>query len=89
MTGSQRCRSCGAPIRWVKTQSELGKHMPVDDERWWLLPGAFKGDGDVVGVDDQGVTRRGYRVAAKTFCAFEVGTSHFATCPNADAHRKR
>jgi len=43
----QKCRSCGAPIEWVKT--DAGKWMPVDPD----------------------------------------GTSHFATCPDAEKWRKR
>ena len=45
-----KCKSCGAPIAWVKTTA--GKNMPVDTS------------------------------------AEHYGESHFAHCPNADAHRK-
>ena len=56
----QTCRSCGAPIRWLRTRSL--KNMPVDDPTGQILPTAF--------FDPK------------------VHVSHFATCPNAERHRK-
>ena len=53
------CRSCKAPIVWLKTSR--GKNMPADASS--------------VGVDD---------------VLFDPAKhiSHFATCPNANQHRK-
>ncbi len=70
------CRSCGTTIRWCQTP--LGKKMPVDIDS---VPG---GNVDLVKIGpgkymakvvaaDEGVNR--YR-------------SHFASCPNADKHRR-
>jgi len=54
------CRSCGAPIVWVKTQAK--KSMPVDAHTYDAEDGlAFN---------------------------HKKHVSHFATCPNADKHRK-
>lgn len=62
---SKQCKSCGAPIIWVKSLG--GADMPLDaePEKRFILDGAAAA------------------VARTTY------TSHFATCPNADQHRKR
>lgn len=70
------CASCGANIRWVKT--EYGKAMPIDFDpsprgNIAIIDGLAVVDGKAVRLDDK---RPRY-------------TSHFATCPNASAHRKR
>lgn len=73
------CRSCGAPIRWARTST--GKRMPVDaepnpDGNVTLIPPLESADFPLAVVSserDPSVIRY---------------TSHFATCPNADAHRK-
>jgi hypothetical protein len=81
-----RCRSCGAPIRWAVTVN--GKRMPVDDQP---TP-----DGTLVLSDPSpgayAPTVAQY-VEPEQSPLFEVPdpprfTSHFATCPNADQHRK-
>lgn len=63
------CRSCGAPIKWVKTAK--GKNMPLDlksEEKRIVVVGA----------------------GAKGEFGYIVDTylSHFATCPQANEHRK-
>jgi hypothetical protein len=73
-----RCGSCGAAIFWAKTQ--IGKRIPID-----LEPRA---DGNLV-------VRRAQAgvVAVPLAKAGELGpdevlhVSHFATCPDAPAHR--
>jgi len=76
---STHCSSCGAPIIWAK--SKAGKAMPVDAEP--------VRDGNVM------LEQHGLRVTAVvTGESMLPGVqtlykSHFATCPNADAHRKR
>ncbi len=76
-----RCRSCEAPVFWAVTDG--GKRMPVD-----LQP---EDDGNLVivgmGPDDAA------RVTVVEPSAPMLGDppryrSHFATCPNADHHRK-
>jgi hypothetical protein len=64
------CKSCQAPIIWVKTSS--GKNMPVDEkpESRFILDG--RGEGNTP-----------YATMIKAY------VSHFATCPNADKHRKK
>jgi hypothetical protein len=76
------CRSCGAAIRWAVAVN--GKRMPVDDQP---MP-----DGNLILSDP---TPGAY---APTVAYVDPGAlllddpprfvSHFATCPNADQHRK-
>jgi hypothetical protein len=72
---STNCRSCGADILWV--WSIRHKKMPVDaepSERGNLILTDAPGGGSMAVR-----ARDGDR---------ELYTSHFATCPNAKAHRK-
>lgn len=72
MPDASTCRSCGAPILWVKT--EAGKRMPIDakpERRVVLDPLAVR-----LGADE--LTAR----------VVDTYVSHFATCPNAAQHRK-
>lgn len=79
------CRSCGAAIRWAATVN--GKRMPVDDQP---TP-----DGTLILSDP---TPGAYAPTVALFVAGQPSlfdepdpprfTSHFATCPNADQHRK-
>lgn len=70
------CRSCGAPIYWALTGA--GKRMPVDAEPSQAGTVELRlRSGAIVAIvhgspDGAGAWR----------------TSHFATCPNADAHRR-
>lgn len=73
------CTSCGAEIRWAKT--EKGKWMPIDP-----LPAE---NGNIVPIG------RGDQVLAHVLSKDENPeehahryTSHYATCPNANQHRK-
>jgi hypothetical protein len=83
--GAGRCRSCEAEIVWVKMVVS-GKNMPLDAD-------PDPEHGNII------VTKEGYgipltsltgpsRDAAKR-CGVELRVSHFATCPNADQHRRR
>lgn len=67
------CRSCQAPIIWVKTPR--GKNMPLDLSET-NAPGTIRW---IVGVD------RSIRRALEGEPGRE---SHFSTCPNASQHRK-
>lgn len=83
MYNEGQCRSCGKRIRFIRMKS--GKSMPVDDA---ILN--YK-------VDPKGkeriVTPGGDVVACVTGVSADEATgfgyiSHFATCPNANRHRK-
>ena len=74
------CNSCGAPIRWAETTN--GRRMPVNAEPdpdgnvvlLYPSPGAA-----LAMIVDPGQT---------TLDDAPRYLSHFATCPNADQHRK-
>lgn len=75
------CRSCSAPIVWAVTEN--GKRIPLDAEAVVLIPtGAFR---LVDGGEDFGGSYCDVAVSVKAEALY---VSHFATCPNADAHRK-
>ena len=74
-----RCRSCGAPIIWAVTKS--GRSMPLDE--------ATDPAGNVLLLENGNCL-----VPAPEDDVWEAAggtrhTSHFATCPNADQHRRR
>lgn len=73
---STTCKSCGAEIIWVKTRG--GKAMPLDakpEKRMVLVgfEGAQVGDQDPTPIAE----------------VQDTYLSHFATCPNADQHRRK
>lgn len=76
------CRTCLRPVEWVVTTA--GKRMPLDPEVWHLAPG----NGPAVGVTADGQVLRGVTASKYDPDAVEVRTSHFATCPQADGHRR-
>ena len=68
-----KCRSCGAPIEWAVT--DAGKMIPLDADP--VPEGNLvveAGKSRARTVDDPGVV---------------FWRTHFATCPNADEHRRR
>lgn len=80
MSAYARCRSCDAPLIWATT--EAGKKMPLDRT-----------------PDPQGIVLAYQDTFGTWHCrAWTPGehyhppeqqySSHFATCPNADQHRK-
>lgn len=90
--GKARCSSCKRSIIWVRTAPAPGrqpKRMPVDIARAETVgPSQF----DLKVIDGE--------LRAIYISAFEQGyrrdrgepggyVSHFATCPNADQHRRR
>jgi hypothetical protein len=82
----QACRSCGAAIRWAEMPT--GARMPLDDDEAMLMAGvvAFNpetGGGHVV-RETELETAGEWRTRGVTF-----HVSHFATCPNAQQHRRR
>lgn len=78
------CRSCGREITWIKTAN--GKNMPCDPEKIRYKP--YKGEGvpKVILVKPDGSMTMGTPDPASELYGYQ---SHFATCPAADAHRKR
>lgn len=72
-----RCRSCNAEIIWAVTAA--GKRMPLDE--------ASNAEGNVL-LHENGTC---IVLAAGDDREWEDSsrhTSHFATCPNADQHRR-
>ena len=82
---TSKCKSCGAEILWIKMGS--GKMMPVDAKPISYSEVFLPGTKDTLTL----VTEKGTLVST----VFDPGgdnigyTSHFATCPNANQHRKR
>lgn len=74
---SATCKSCGAEIIWALTEN--GKRIPLDAEPIAPTPGRF-----LLSNDDPPVATA--ITIAKT--PLRQYVSHFATCPNADSHRK-
>lgn len=75
---SATCRTCHAPVLWVVNE-RTGKRMPLDLEPETVMSGTrFVLAGE----------RRGVPVA-RVATGIEGGRrSHFATCPDADSHRR-
>ena len=77
-----RCKSCGAPIKWIKMKS--GKTMPVDAK-----PITYKCDlhkGNLTLITPDGKVAKGFFDPGSDKIGY---TSHFDTCPNAGKHRRR
>lgn len=76
-----KCKSCGAEIMWIQTVN--GKPMPCDPKP---IPFVEDKTGSLTLV-----TKDGRVVRAKADASSdEFGyVSHFATCPNANQHRKK
>ena len=81
------CRSCGASVRWALTNN--GKRTLLDAEcsdqgNTVLLMVPVAGDPVSIAVVLGGEVLEKARDGGAT-----LRTSHFATCPNADQHRKK
>lgn len=76
-----KCKSCGAPLVWIRTTA--GKNMPCNAE-----PVRFDYK---LGSKDKVVTENGEVLPAEIRSdGSETGyIPHWATCPEADKHRKR
>lgn len=76
------CRSCHAEIKFIRLKT--GKWNPVDIAKRTFI----KDEGDEILITDDGEVCKG------RFASLEEGAnaagyiSHFATCPNANAHRR-
>ena len=79
-----KCRSCGAEIKFIRLKNS-GKWNPVDPIKRTIK----KDYGTEVLITDDGEVIRG------AFASMEDGAngsgyiSHFATCPNANYHRRK
>lgn len=90
------CRSCGAPIVWrtrsPRTEGEKSRPIPCDPPR--LLIRLDVDGTDTMLVCEDGEVRSGLRVRDVARTGMPVGTyctgrvAHFATCPDADRHRR-
>lgn len=84
---ASRCESCGAQIFWIKTSK--GKWLPVNRRAIMCTPVQKGGhtfvlvDGSTVQALPEGAVRYD---GVDSVIAFEA---HFATCPDADAFRKK
>ena len=73
--GASRCRSCGAHVIWAKTQS--GKNIPVDLQE--IVGGNLR-------ILDVPSGKFAKVIQAKP--DVKAYRTHFASCPNADGHRR-
>lgn len=76
-----KCKSCGAEIIWIKTRN--GKAMPCDAEP---VPYRESFSGGMKLVTKAGDVVPGHYDGTSKDFAF---ISHFATCPNANRHRRK
>jgi len=76
------CRSCGAPIRWART--EKGRPIPLD------LDAVRDGNVDVVWIGGErvAIVLGSADAAAAQIAGHDLYKTHFATCPNAPEHRR-
>jgi hypothetical protein len=72
-----RCRSCHRQVRWAQTAD--GKNMPLD-----VFPSP---DGSILLIANGRC--RVVPEAMRATCVAPLFKSHFATCPNAAAHRSK
>lgn len=75
------CRTCKAPVIWTTTTK--GRRMPVDAEPVQ----AHEGGSLFRLIEDDDEVLAEYVPASQLAREPDLYVSHFATCPNADAHR--
>lgn len=84
-----KCKSCGSEILWISTS--VGHMMPVDPGIIRIIPQI---KASVTIVTAEGVVVKGNKIDLEE-CFLIPDTivtgyiSHFATCPNADQHRRK
>lgn len=76
---SATCESCRAPIRWAQT--EKGKLIPIDYE-------PVRGGNLLLVALDPRDAPLARPATAQDSDTLERFVSHFASCPNADRHRR-
>ena len=79
-----KCKTCQAEIKWIKT--EKNKTVPVNLQSIYIVPNL---EGKTIAVCCNGKVIKGDLAMKGTANAVEGYTSHFATCPQADQHRRR
>ncbi len=84
------CKSCGAPIVWIKTQN--GKNMPCDADAVEYQEN-YKGKSTVVTEDGRVIKATIIDRAGGGFLSPVIDGKgyipHWATCPHAAQHRRR
>lgn len=95
------CRSCGTPIWWARTTKD--RRIPIDVEAVPVGAGNLivvtdtilaTEQGEPIGLADIAVVKasgQGYVISIATHMVPEAPRwrTHFATCPQANQHRKR
>ena len=82
------CKSCGAKIVWIKTQN--GRSMPCNEEQVEYQKN-YRGAALIVTKDGEVVRGNIIKEGGSALVPIVDGigyVSHFATCPNADKHRR-
>jgi hypothetical protein len=89
------CSSCQAPIFWVQLLDERGNRIRREDGKGWksmpvdAQPDAAKGNVVIWHREGQGIVGRVLHRGEPPPPGTKLRTSHFATCPNANSHRRR
>ena len=82
------CKSCGAKIVWIKTQN--GRSMPCNEEQVEYQKN-YRGSALIVTKDGEVARGNIVKDSGSALAPIVDGigyVSHFATCPNADKHRR-
>lgn len=87
-----KCKTCSSPVVWIRTR--VGRSMPCDPERVhaWRPPTPAEGvsaPGErVTLITDVGDVLTAFMQGGMGWTSVVGRISHFATCPQADQHRK-
>jgi len=86
---TDRCRSCHAPIRWIRTLAD--KLIPLDANEDGSALIVEDGNVRTEKVTELGITRSRATVLGPLEASTETDLyrSHFATCPNAGEWRTK
>ena len=76
------CRSCGAPIKWIKTPA--GKYMPVDEQEVCIR---IQKGGRFRFVLNNGTVVSGEYARPFSPGAFNAYTPHWGNCTKPEEHR--
>ncbi len=86
------CKSCSAPIFWAQLLDEAGRRVRTESGRMKAMPVNAQPDpaGNVVLFhrEGEGIVCRVLRRGEEPPPGARLRTSHFATCPNANQHRR-
>ena len=87
-----KCKTCSSPVVWIRTPS--GRAMPCNPERIhaWRPPTPAEGITSraerVTLVTEDGNVLTAFMQGGSGWVSIEGRTSHFATCPQANEHRR-